>query len=346
MLDPAAVRSTWAPLLLADPSPILRLRVLQDLLGFGEDNVEVAELLAIKDTDRLVVKLIDEQSSDGSWKEGAGGLLQTTAQGLLRLGYLGYGPDFRPVERAADFLYSRQADDGSWPLNSYNKTSERYGNYFMIPLQTSMPLRALSSSGYAEDPRSERAYEWLTSVRLGDGAWPSGKASGNYASVAGYRRIAHSRWGCRTNTTSALICLAMHPARRSSDEARRALDLLLGRASHERNSLGFEVARLVGAEPARGLFTYFARFDVALYLDLSWRVGGSLEDERILKLVEFVIKAQGPYGLWEYKRQPQVSRWVTYDVLRSLAHIDEVSDWISLEPSTPFMPYPKRGRRY
>ena len=138
----------------------------------------------------------------------------------------------------------------------------------------------------------------------------------------------------------------MHPARRTSDEARRALDLLLGRESHERHSLGFEVARLVGAEPAKGLFTYFAHFDIALILDLSWRVGGSMEDHRILKLVEFAKKAQGPYGLWEYKRQPQVSRWVTYDVLRSLGQIDEVSDWISLEPSTPFTPYPKRGRRY
>jgi hypothetical protein len=346
MVDAAAVRSTWAPLLLADPSPILRSRVLRDLLGHGEDDPEVAELLAIKDTDRLVDDLLVEQSADGSWSRGSGGVLQTTAQGLLRLGYLGYGPEHRPVERAADFLFSRQAEDGSWPLNSYDETSERYGNYSMIPLQTTMPLRALSSCGYAEDPRSEKAYEWLLSVRLDDGAWPSGMASGNYGSVAGYRRISHSRWGCRTNTTGVLLCLAMHPARRTSDEARRALDLLLGRASRERHSLGFEVARLVGAEPAKGLFTYFARFDVALILDLCWRVGGSLEDERILKLVEFVIKAQGPYGLWEYERQPHVSRWVTYDVLRSLTQIDEVSDWISLEPSTPFTPYPKRGRRY
>ncbi len=35
---------TWAPLLLADPSPLLRLRVLRDLLGRPADDAEVREL--------------------------------------------------------------------------------------------------------------------------------------------------------------------------------------------------------------------------------------------------------------------------------------------------------------
>ena len=44
--------------------------------------------------------------------------------------------------------------------------------------------------------------------------------------------------------------------------------------------------------------------------------------------------------------RPQVSRWLSFLLLRSLARLDEVSDWVSLEPRTPFRAYPKRRKRH
>ncbi|NIN63876.1 MAG: hypothetical protein GTO63_04005 [Anaerolineae bacterium] len=340
----------WAPLLLADPSPSLRLLVLRDLLETQSDNPEVLELISLREMDPLVSNLLSTQESDGSWSQihtsARSGVVLETAQALTRLGFLGFGPDFRPVEKGAEFLFSQQQDDGSWPLVSEMEDSERYQIYDMIPLQTSMPLRGLASCGYAPDPRSERAYEWLLAQRLPDGAWPTGIASGNYGGVAGYRRLAHSRWGCRTNTTEALRCLALHPERRTGSEARQGLDLLLGRETREVDALGIEVARTIGALPARGLFTYHARYDVALTMDLCWRIGASQEDERVADLVSFVREIRGPYGLWECRASPQASRWLTFVLLRSLARLDEASDWISLEPRTPFRAYPKRRKRH
>ena len=108
---------------------------------------------------------------------------------------------------------------------------------------------------------------------LPEGVWPTGIAAGDYGYVAGYRRIAHSRWGCRSNTTGALRCFALHPQRRSSPPARQALDLLLGRETREAYALGSEVARIVGFEPTRGFVSYHARFDLALLLDLCCKVG-------------------------------------------------------------------------
>ena len=347
MTGETELSGVWAPLLLADRSPILRSLVLRDLLDRDDDDHEAAELEAFKRQDPLAAELFEQQKDDGSWPSPSrGGSLQVTASSILRLGYLGFGPEETAVQKGAEFLFSRQDDDGSWPLNNYDPQSERYSNYSMIPLQTSMPLRALASCDYGTDPRSEKAYEWLLGQRLNDGAWPSGRAAGNYAGVAGYRRIPHSRWGCRTNTTAALICLAMHPARKNSPEAKRALDLLLGRESFERGSLGFETARIIGVEPARGLFTYFARFDAALMLDLSWRVGASIDDRRIAKIVQFAESARGSLGIWTYQSKPQASRWISFDLLRSLRNIDSESDWISLEPATPFSPYPARKRRF
>jgi hypothetical protein len=343
---------TWVALLLADPSPCLRMLVLRCLFGRAEDDSEMRELAALREGDPLLRDLLAQQAADGSWPGGdgaglgLGGSLLATSRALARLGYLGFDREYPPAQRGAEYLFSLQRADGSWPLPGGREEGEEHKGYSMMPLQTAFPLRGLAACGYAMDPRAERAYEWLLAQRLPDGAWPTGIASGVYGYVGGYRRLAHSRWGCRSNTTGALICLALHPERRRAPEAQRALDLLLGRETREKHTLGFEVARLIGAEPARGFITYFARFDLALVLDLCWRAGATRADERVAELADYVLSLQGPYGLWDYAARPQASRWVTFDLLRSLSQLGEAGDWLSLEPRTPFRAYPRKVRHY
>jgi hypothetical protein len=347
----------WAPLLLADPSPCLRWLVLRRVLQFPTDHPEVLELEAQRIDDPLASELLDRQAPDGSWMldPAEPSPLKSTALALGRLGYLGLawgtGPAAVAARRGAEYLFACQAPDGSWPLSSLRgdaDPAEGSGDrsYDMVPLQTALPLRGLAACGLATDPRAERAYDWLLARRLEDGAWPTGKASGTLGFVAGYRRLPHSRWGCRSNTTGALLCLALHPERCKAPETRRALDLLLGRETRERRPMGFDVARLLGVEPARGFFAYFAHFDLALLLGLCAQVGVGLADERLASLVAFVREARGPFGLWEYNPHPQVSRWLTFDLLRSLSQLDGDSDWIGLEPRTPFQPYPPQLRRF
>jgi hypothetical protein len=356
---------TWPPLLLADPSPCLRWLVLRDIFHRPVEDPEAAELASMRESDPLVADILALQDPDGSWRPGVlavgragGSRTQMTAFALTRLGYLGLDHNHPAVARGAEYLFAQQRPDGSWPLGEdYALTDgsrelppgERYS---MIPLQTAFPLRGLAACGYATDPRAEGAYDWLLAQCLPDGAWPTGMAAGVYGYVGGYRRLAHSRWGCRSNTTGALICLALHPERRKSQAARRALDLLLGRETRETYTLGCEVARLVGAEVARGFLTFFARFDLALILDLCSRVGAAKSDERVADLLTFVLSLQGEYGLWEYLSRPQVSRWLTFDLMRSITRLDEDADsvsgmdWMGMEPRTPFRPYPKRQRRF
>jgi hypothetical protein len=325
-------------------------------MGRTADDAEVREVSPLREQDPLVIRLFASQAPDGSWKADGvlwqGSPLRATLLAMIRLGYLGFGPELPAVRRGAEYLFARQQEDGAWPLPGGGDQVEGYS---MVPLQTALPLRALAACGYATDPRAERAYEWLLAQRLPDGAWPTGTAgdaahsvrpqakgnkAGVYGYVAGYRRLAHSRWGCRSNTTGSLICLALHPTRRMGRAARRGLDLLLGRETRERQSLGFEVARTTGSEPVRGFFTFFARFDLALLLDLCWRIGATLEDDRVAELAEYVWNLRGPYGLWEYIPRPQASRWVSFDLYRSLSQLDASGNWLSVEPRTPFQPYP------
>jgi hypothetical protein len=250
------------------------------------------------------------------------------------------------VQKGADYLFSKQEGDGSWPLPGKKAlTNEEYG-YQMMPVQTAIPLLGLVMSGYTNDKRIENAFEWLMKQRLKDGAWPVGLSAGNYGGIAGYRRLAHSRWGCRSSTTAVLSCFAYHPKFSKSEEAKRALDLVLGTDSKLKTNLGFMIARIIGLEKSIGQITYMAKFDIAHVLEICHRVGASKNDERISDLIEFVKSEQGKYGLWENPRYPQVTRWLTFDLLRSLSRIENNIDWISLEPKTPFKAYFEKIKRF
>jgi hypothetical protein len=342
---------TWIPLLLADRSVCLRWLVLRNLLAVGDDSPELQELSPLREDDPLVAPVLAAQEPDGAWTRGdlhwQGGKQRVTMLALMRLGFLGFGPEHPAVKNGAEYLFSLQQLDGGWTLSRQYQETESRERYDMVPLQTALPLRALAMCGYAQDSRSEQAYAWLLDKRLPDGAWPTGTAGGGtYGYVAGYRKMPHSRWGCRSNTTGVLQCLAYHPARRSSPEAQRTLDLLLGRETREAHTLGNEVMRLVGVEPTRGFFTFYARFDLAQILDLCWRIGATRDDARVDEMVTFVESIQGDYGLWEAAGHPEATRWVTYDLLHSLSRLDTHGDWVSAEPRTPFQTYPKKQRRY
>ena len=336
---------SWIPLLLSDPSPNLRYLILKHLLDEPE---EASELETTRMEDPIIKGLFTKQGPDGSWSSESisgnapQGRVQITSQVLTRLGYLEI--EHPAIAKAAEYIYKQQNKDGSWPLGNYADV-EREQGYDIMSLQTSLPLTGLAIAGYAEDPRSEQAYDWLMNQQLSDGTWPTGVAGGVYGYVAGYRRLPHSRWGCRSNTTAAVTCLSMHPERRKSGETKRAMDHLLGRETREQYHLGFDVARIVGVEPATGFITYYARFDVSHILKLLIRVEAATSDPRVNDLVSFIKEQRGQYGLWEYVK-PLASRWVTYDVLRTLKDVIPESDWVNLEPRTPFQPYPAKRRRF
>jgi hypothetical protein len=345
----------WTPLLLADPSPCLRLLVLRELVGRDESDDEFRELQLLRKKDPWALKFLALQNRDGSFRRGEDGASQQgsiriTAQALAGLGYMGLGPEHPAVTKGAEFLFSQQQDDGSWPLGVEDELKDPYLKedikYHMAPLQTALPLLGLARAGFATDPRSERGYDWLEKKALPEGGWPAGMHNDDYIGAAGYRRLAHSKFGCRTNTTAAAGALALHPARSRGDIARRGLDLLLAHEYHHAHTLGFEVARTIGAVPVRGFGTLYKRYDVGQMLDLSWRMGANTSDERIAEQVKFLKELQGPYGLWEFPSNPEASRWITFDLLRSLSRLDRETDWISMEPRTPFQPYPKKIKRY
>lgn len=314
-----------AALLLCDPSPALRARVLTELLDAPPDDPEVADLTGRRGRDQEVQPLLTTESKD----------LRELSWTLCRLAYLGLDRAEPAVARIAKAIFARQRADGSFPLSAFSR-SKSEPRYSMIPLQVSLPLRGLAAVGYATDPRAERAFRWLLDQRLDDGAWPLGMAAGQPGYIAGYRRLPGSK-GCRVNTEAAIACLALHPERRRSPEARQALDLFLQRETRDEWALGTEVARLTGTDLVPGFITSYARFDLAFVLELASRIGASIDDARVRNLVAFFDSRRGNAGLWEHPERPELTRWLTFDILLSLRRL-EAGDWAGAAPRMPFRP--------
>jgi hypothetical protein len=328
-----AADAAW--LLLCDRSPALRARVLAELLAVPADDPELADLLARRATDPETMDLFAVEPSD----------FQQLCLLLCRLGHLGLDRANPRVAELAERVFAEQRPDGAFPLDRF-RTDDRYS---MIPLQASVPLRALGSVGAATDPRTERAYDWLLDQRIADGSWPTGLVAGQPGGVPGYRALPGSP-GCRANTQAALAALVLHPGRAGTEPARRAVDLLLRRETRDEWALGTETARLHGRDRAAGFISLYARFDLAFVLDLASRTGISPRDARVADLTGFLVGLRGPGGLWEHPAHPELGRWLTLDLLASLGRLDTIANggggWTGEGPRLAFRPDTAPVKRY
>ncbi len=292
-------------LLLMDASAALRYRVLTELLGRPASERSTALLKSERESE--IDDLLQHDGLRGT---------RDIAWRLCQLAHIGVDRRRARVRKLADALFARQRRDGSFPLADY-MSGDRYDS---IPLQTAIPLRALAAVGYAQDPRAERAYEWLLGQRIADGSWPTGYAAGQLGYRADYRRLAGST-GCRANTVGALACLVLHPKRAESTATRVALQLVLLSGPGDRTQFGSEIARLVGVERPRGFITFYSRSDAAFILSLAARAAFDSANESLRSLVAFVVGLRDSYGLWTHERHPEVTRWLTFDILWSLQRL-------------------------
>ena len=321
-------------LLLADRSPCLRSRVLDELTD-ARDVAEVEEVQHERLDDPTVADLLALQARDGHWSAGDGAWrgngnpLLLTAMALRRLALGGFDRDFAPIRRGVEWLFRHQRDDGAWPMP--RPTGEAAGDAGdWSPMQTAIPLSAIAQCGFADDPRAERAYAWLTSLLLDEGVWPTGWTQGDFRRVAGYRVIAQSANGCRSNTTMALECFAAHPTKRHSDVAVRALDLLLGKRSLDASAFGFDLSRILGRQPLIGFISYYARFDALTLLRLAADIGANVTDARVARFVDFADSLAEPDGFVPCPAAPELTRWITFEMLRVRRRIDSNDGWAAV----------------
>ncbi len=165
---------TWRNHLKYDPLPqfegveddALQYQVSRDLRGVNPGPVTSLWNL------QPVTKILRRQQEDGHWKypkkktdpiEISGyRQLETFRQlGILVEKYL-LNIDHPSVQRAADFLFSCQTEEGDFRGIYRDQYSPNY---------TAAYLEILIKAGYIDDEPIERGLQWLLSIRQDDGGW-------------------------------------------------------------------------------------------------------------------------------------------------------------------------------
>ncbi len=133
-------------------------------LGHAED------LPAIE---RGVIYLRHTQRPDGSWFGRWGtNYIYGTWSVLCALNAAGLDPDDVSIQRAVEWLLSKQRRDGGWGEDCESYAHSPPGEYHeSLPSQTAWAVLGLMAAGRVGDPAVARGIAWLQSVQGNDGSW-------------------------------------------------------------------------------------------------------------------------------------------------------------------------------
>jgi hypothetical protein len=307
--------------LLSSDNDALRYFVQRDLL-----DEKVGPVDALWDLPQ-VAKILRKQQEDGSWRYPGGkpelrsqenyNQLQTYKVLMDLVGKYGFTRKQPTLEKAAEFLSTFQTEEGDFRGIYRHQYSPNY---------TAAIAGLLIKGGYGEDPRIQKVFSWLLSMRQDDGGWavpmrtgvPKGTSTVKEAfwveePIQPDRSRPFSHW-C---TGIVLRAFAAHGEYRHAPEAIAAGQLLKSRffkpdAYPDRKAASFW-------EKIRYPFWWT---DILSALDSLWWLGFSRDDEDIQKGLDWLIANQEDSGLWKARYlsggDKDIHLWTTLQVCRVL----------------------------
>jgi hypothetical protein len=166
--------SNWIQRLKFDPIPVLIKSENTALAYFAQRDLSENFVESVETLWNLpsVLKMISKQQIDGSWKYHNGESYVRSQQNYNQLetyrilGQLvelyGLTSEHSTIKKAADFLFSFQTEEGDF--------RGIYGTQY-TPNYSAAIMELLIKAGYEEDPRIEKGFKWLLSIRQNDGGW-------------------------------------------------------------------------------------------------------------------------------------------------------------------------------
>jgi hypothetical protein len=308
------------PLLASSGNAAIAFFARRDLLGSSAG--PVSALWDLPDARKIVAR----QNSDGSWRYPGGkphvrsrenyDQLETFRQVGILVENFGFSREHPAIERAAEFLFSFQSDEGDF--------RGIYGNQYATTYVGAIG-ELLVKAGYADDSRIAKVFRWLLATRQSDGGWaiPLRTVGVPFAEFVDLQRhpkpIAPDRSKPSSHLVTGMVlrAFAAHPVHRGSAEARQAGELLATRL-YQRDAYG-----------DRGDVSYWERVsfpfwftDIVSALDSLSRLGFGPEVPRIRAALDRVKKVQrgdGTFGLKLMKgKSADLPWWICLAVCRSL----------------------------
>ena len=310
-MDGSKIPKAWQSDLKADPIPWLlepqnpsaRYLTLRHLLDSGEPDSQVTEARAAIQTwppVREILALMDPLDFWGrADRPFYGGAVGTHAT-LTLLAELGM-PRTPQLEAACENLFEHgQHESGGF---TYDGTPGR-----ILLCYTGSAIRTLLHFGYRDDPRLERAFDYLVTRSATPGGLTCPYADGE-----------ECQWGI----TKALAALAeLSDADRTPDRMRTVEILADAVLDHEFDFEGRDARWLNFGFPLDYQSDLVELCDVLARLDYCL-------DPRLRRLLDIVLAAQTAEGRWikqygtralQVEERGQPSKWITIRALRALKH--------------------------
>lgn len=289
-------------------NPSLRYWTLTDLLGRPAEEPEVQAARAAIPSYPPVAELLAAQKRDGYWVKRDYYLPKHagTFWTLSVLGDLGLSVENEHVRRGCEFMFTFQRENGA--LCRRRRVAGR-GVVWSDqpgPCTHARSVRFLIQFGYAGDPRTRAATDWLLAAQREDGTWDCHPTR---------------RYGCLRATLDVLRVAALdaeaaaHPAVRRGAEV--VCDMLMA-PRMSRYHVGIPWTTLE--------YPYFG-YSVISALDALARLGYTLEHLKIAEAMDYLLSRQLPDGTWSLDQSPRrppfdvgepgrPNKWLTLDALR------------------------------
>ncbi len=307
------------PPLLSSNDEALLYFVRRDLLG--QDTGPVERLWQLPGAQKILKK----QQPDGSWPRSGGPttrhvhLVETWRQVRYLVERYGFTRQHPQARQAAEFLFSCQTEGGD--IRGF--LANQYATYY-----TGAVMALLIQAGYADDPRIEKGFQWLLSMRQADQGWTIPILTHKFDRATQYRLTSQyaepvepdrSKPFSHNWTGMVLRAFAVHPYYRHSEAARVAAGLLKSRFFQPDVYTSYQAA------------SYWVRFEYPFWwnnlvtaLDSLSRMGLSKEDEHVRQGLDWLRDHQEESGLWKvsYARPTEKEK--------DTARARETKLWVSL----------------
>jgi hypothetical protein len=278
-------------------------------------------------------KICKTQQADGSWKypgkkpvvypQHHYPLVETWKQFRFLVEKYEFTREHPAAQKAAEFLFSCQTEDG----DIRGMIGNQYATYY-----TGAIMSLLIKAGYTNDPRIEKGFQWLLSMRQHDLGWTVPILTVKYDRETMYRLTSQYCEPVEPDRTKpfshnwtgmVLRAFAAHKKYRKSKEAHSAGMLLKSRFFQKDGYTSYQKAR------------YWVTFQYPFWwnnlvsaLDSLSFLGFSKDDPDIKKALDWVIEHQQENGLWnlqygepkkrESTKEKEMKLWVSLAICRIL----------------------------
>ena len=208
--------------LLEEENPSVRYFTLTGLLAVPESDPVAINTYKSIFTSGPIPKILEKQNPGGYWEEPENFYVRRKYRGtvwtLLLLAELGVNGGNENVRRAAEFLfnYVQDADSGAFTYRNHNGVPEPSAT---IPCLTANMTWCLFRFGYLDDPRLQKAVNWLsTYLRFDDG-------QSKPPQVYPYNRFENC-WGshtCMSSVVKTLKALSLIPPGKRSGNVNQTI---------------------------------------------------------------------------------------------------------------------------